>query len=115
MYTGQFVYCGRRATLSIGNARGMCTGQFVYYGHRAMLSIGDVPPLHGILEGAVICNAGHHTADGGAPPLGTTPSSSAATPTAMPPPSHPGNTPSSSAATLTTASGQEALPAKGGT
>ncbi|XP_066323146.1 large ribosomal subunit protein uL2z-like [Miscanthus floridulus] len=93
MYTGQFVYCGRRATLSIGN----------------------IPPFCGILEGTVICNAEHHTADGGAPPLGTTPLSSATTPTATPPPGHLGTTPSSSAATLTTASGQEAPPTKGGT
>ncbi|XP_066385341.1 large ribosomal subunit protein uL2x-like [Miscanthus floridulus] len=35
MYMGQLVYCGRRATLSIG----------------------DIPPLHGILEGVIICNA----------------------------------------------------------
>ena len=38
MYTGQFVYCGRRTTLSIG----------------------DVLPLHGVLEGAVTCNVELH-------------------------------------------------------
>ncbi|XP_066361297.1 large ribosomal subunit protein uL2-like [Miscanthus floridulus] len=43
--------------LSIGDARGVYMGQLIYCGHRAMLSIGDIPPLHGILEGAVICNA----------------------------------------------------------
>ncbi|XP_066341978.1 large ribosomal subunit protein uL2-like [Miscanthus floridulus] len=43
MYTGQFVYCGRRTTLSIG----------------------DVPPLHEILEGAVICNVEHGAGDSG--------------------------------------------------
>ncbi|XP_066382908.1 large ribosomal subunit protein uL2z-like [Miscanthus floridulus] len=93
----------------------MYTGQFIYCGHHATLSIGDVPPLRRILKGTVIRNAEHHTADGGAPPLGTTPSLSATTPTATPPPGRPGTTPSSSAATLTTASGQETPPAKGGT
>jgi large subunit ribosomal protein L8e len=43
MYTGQFVYCGRRATLSIGN----------------------VLPLRGIPEGAVVCNVEHHVGDRG--------------------------------------------------
>ena len=38
MYTGQYVYCGRHATLSIG----------------------DVLPHHRILEDAVICNVEHH-------------------------------------------------------
>ena len=43
MYTGQFIYCGRRATLSIG----------------------DVLPLRGILEGAIIYNVEHHVGDCG--------------------------------------------------
>ena len=34
-------YYGRRATLSIGDDRGVYTGQLVYCGRRAMLSIGD--------------------------------------------------------------------------
>ncbi|XP_066380725.1 large ribosomal subunit protein uL2z-like [Miscanthus floridulus] len=54
---GQFVYCGRRVTLSIGDARGVYTGQLINCGRRATLSIGDIPPLHRILEGAVIYNA----------------------------------------------------------
>ncbi|XP_066365324.1 uncharacterized protein [Miscanthus floridulus] len=61
----------------------MSMGQFVYCGRRTTLSIGDILPLHGILEGAVICNVEHHASDCGAPPLGrlgTMPSSSAATP-----------------------------------
>ena len=41
----------------------MYTGRFVYYGRRTTLSIGDVLPLHGILEGAVICNVEHHAGD----------------------------------------------------
>ena len=62
---------------------GTYTGQFVYSGRRTTLSIGDVPSLRRILEGAVICNIEHHTGDCGAPPPGhpgTTPSSSATTP-----------------------------------
>ncbi|XP_066373631.1 uncharacterized protein [Miscanthus floridulus] len=105
MYMGQFIYYGRRTTLSISNAWGMYMGQFVYCGRRATLSIGDVPPFHGILEGTVIRNAEHHTTDGDTPPLGTTPSSSTATPTMTPPPGHLGTTPSLTAATLTTVSG----------
>ena len=57
MYTGQFVYCGRRATLSIGDVWGVYTGQLVYPGRRATLSIGDIPPLRRVLEGAVLYNA----------------------------------------------------------
>ncbi|XP_066341642.1 uncharacterized protein [Miscanthus floridulus] len=60
----------------------MYTGQFIYYHRRATLSIGDILPLRGILKGAVICNVEHHAGDCGAPPSGcprTTPSSSAAT------------------------------------
>ena len=69
MYMGQFVYCSRCTTLSLS----------------------DVLPLHGILEGAVICNVEHHGGDCSAPPPGC-----------------PGTTPSSSTATLTTASGRGA-------
>ena len=37
-----------------------------YYGRRATLSIGDVLPLHGILEGDVVCHIEHHVGDCGA-------------------------------------------------
>ncbi|XP_066324068.1 large ribosomal subunit protein uL2-like [Miscanthus floridulus] len=57
MYTGQLIYRGRYATLSIGDAQGVYTGQLVYYSHHATLSIGDIPPLRRILEDAVIYNA----------------------------------------------------------
>lgn len=43
MYTGQFVYCGRKATLVVGN----------------------VLPLRSIPEGAVVCNVEHHVGDRG--------------------------------------------------
>ncbi|XP_066396029.1 uncharacterized protein [Miscanthus floridulus] len=94
----------------------MYTGQFVYYGRRTKPSIGDVLPLYGILKGAIIFNIKHHTGDYGVPPPGrpgTMPSSSAMTPTAAPLPGHPGTMPSSSAATLTTTSRQEVPPAEG--
>jgi large subunit ribosomal protein L8e len=46
-------------------AEGMYTGQFVYCGRRATLSIGNVLPLRGIPEGAVVCNVEHHVGDRG--------------------------------------------------
>ena len=66
---------------------GMYTGQFIYCGRRATLSIGDVPPLPGVLEGTVTCNVKLHAGNCGAPPPGhpgTTPSSATATPTTAP-------------------------------
>ena len=36
-----------------------------YYGRRATLSIGNILPLHGILEGVVVCNVEHHIDDRG--------------------------------------------------
>ncbi|PPD92076.1 hypothetical protein GOBAR_DD10991 [Gossypium barbadense] len=45
MYTGQFVYCGKKATLMVGN----------------------VLPLRSIPEGAVVCNVEHHVGISGAP------------------------------------------------
>ena len=74
MYMGQFVYCSRCTTLSIN----------------------DILPLRGILEGAVICNVEHHAGDYGAPS-----------------PRHPGTTPSSSATTPTMASGRGTPAAEG--
>jgi len=98
-------YCGRRATPSIGDVRGVYTGQLVYYGRRATLSVGDI-------------FAGSSKAPPSTTPPperpGTTPSSSAATSIATPPPWHLGTTPSSPAITLTTAYEQETPPAKGG-
>ena len=96
MYTGQFVYCGHRVMLSIGDARSVYTGQLVYCGHRATLSIGDVPPLRGALKGTTTYNVELHAGNCGAPP-----------------PGHPGTTPSSSAATSTMAPEREAAPTVG--
>ena len=36
-----------------------------YCGRRAMLSIDNVLPLHGIPEGAIVCNVEHHIGDRG--------------------------------------------------
>ena len=44
----------------------MYTGQFVHCGRRAMLSIGDVLPLHGTLKGTIVFNIEHHVSDCGA-------------------------------------------------
>ena len=49
MYTSQFVYCGRRNTLSISN----------------------IPPHRKTFEGTVICNVEHRAGECGAPPTGT--------------------------------------------
>ncbi|KAL0875169.1 hypothetical protein Bca101_024874 [Brassica carinata] len=46
MYTGQFLYCGKKATLVVGN----------------------VLPLRSIPEGAVVCNVEHHVGDRGVLP-----------------------------------------------
>ncbi|XP_066333248.1 uncharacterized protein [Miscanthus floridulus] len=68
-------------------AKDMYMGQFIYCSHRIMLPISDTLPLCKTFKGATICNIEHHTSDYGAPPpghLGTTPSSSTATPTTVP-------------------------------
>ncbi|GAV80594.1 LOW QUALITY PROTEIN: Ribosomal_L2 domain-containing protein/Ribosomal_L2_C domain-containing protein, partial [Cephalotus follicularis] len=41
-------------------AEGMYTGQFVYCGKNANLTIGNVMPLRSIPEGAVVCNVERH-------------------------------------------------------
>ncbi|XP_066340545.1 uncharacterized protein [Miscanthus floridulus] len=60
----------------------MYTGQFVYCGRRTMLSIGNIPPHCGTFEGTIIYNVKHRAGECGAPPpgrSGTTPSSLATT------------------------------------
>ncbi|XP_016733137.2 60S ribosomal protein L8-3 [Gossypium hirsutum] len=44
-------------------AEGMYTGQFVYCGKKATLMVGNVLPLRSIPEGAVVCNVEHHVGD----------------------------------------------------
>jgi large subunit ribosomal protein L8e len=46
-------------------AEGMYTGQFVYCGKKANLMVGNVLPLASIPEGAVVCNVEHHVGDRG--------------------------------------------------
>ncbi|KAG6514160.1 hypothetical protein ZIOFF_024501 [Zingiber officinale] len=46
-------------------AEGMYTGQFVYCGRKATLMVGNVLPLRSIPEGAVVCNVEHHVGDRG--------------------------------------------------
>jgi len=45
---------------------GMYTGQFVYAGKKAALSIGNVLPLSAMPEGTIICNIEENTGDRGA-------------------------------------------------
>ncbi|XP_062213140.1 large ribosomal subunit protein uL2-like [Phragmites australis] len=47
-------------------AEGMYTGQFLYCGRRANLSIGNVLPLANLPEGTVVCNVEQHVGDRGA-------------------------------------------------
>lgn len=46
-------------------AEGMYTGQFVYCGKKANLVVGNVLPIRSIPEGAVVCNVEHHVGDRG--------------------------------------------------
>ncbi|MBA0734099.1 hypothetical protein Gogos_018046, partial [Gossypium gossypioides] len=46
-------------------AEGMYTRQFVYCGKKATLMVGNVLPLRFIPEGAVVCNVEHHVGDRG--------------------------------------------------
>ncbi|WOL04738.1 hypothetical protein Cni_G13460 [Canna indica] len=43
----------------------MYTDQFVYYGRKASLMVGNVLPIRSIPEGAVVCNVEHHVGDRG--------------------------------------------------
>lgn len=46
-------------------AEGMYTGQFIYCGKKANLVVGNVLPIRSIPEGAVVCNVEHHVGDRG--------------------------------------------------
>eukprot|EP01089_Gocevia_fonbrunei_P004748 TRINITY_DN14800_c0_g1_i1.p1 TRINITY_DN14800_c0_g1~~TRINITY_DN14800_c0_g1_i1.p1 ORF type:complete len:258 (-),score=65.25 TRINITY_DN14800_c0_g1_i1:37-810(-) len=46
-------------------AEGMYSGQFVYCGKRAQLAIGNVLPVSGMPEGTIVCNVEAKTADRG--------------------------------------------------
>lgn len=44
----------------------MYTGQFVYCGKKANLMVGNVLPIRSVPEGTVVCNVEHHVGDKGA-------------------------------------------------
>eukprot|EP01090_Pellita_catalonica_P004263 TRINITY_DN14091_c0_g1_i1.p1 TRINITY_DN14091_c0_g1~~TRINITY_DN14091_c0_g1_i1.p1 ORF type:complete len:253 (-),score=38.47 TRINITY_DN14091_c0_g1_i1:23-781(-) len=46
-------------------AEGMYTGQFIYCGKNAQLTIGNVLPIKGMPEGTIICNVEARPGDGG--------------------------------------------------
>ncbi|KAL8508658.1 hypothetical protein ACS0TY_019054 [Phlomoides rotata] len=46
-------------------AEGIYTGQFIYCGNKANLVVGNVLPIRSIPEGAVVCNVEHHVGDRG--------------------------------------------------
>ncbi|KAF7151738.1 hypothetical protein RHSIM_Rhsim02G0126900 [Rhododendron simsii] len=46
-------------------AEGMYTGQFIFCGKKANLMVGNVSPLRSIPEGGVVCNVEHHVGDRG--------------------------------------------------
>ncbi|KAI3945563.1 hypothetical protein MKW92_043796 [Papaver armeniacum] len=57
---------GRGAPLArVTFPEGMYTGQFLYCGKKASLMVGNVLPLRSIPEGAVVCNVEHHVGDRG--------------------------------------------------
>ncbi|KAK1354250.1 hypothetical protein POM88_047506 [Heracleum sosnowskyi] len=46
-------------------AEGIYTGQFIFCGKKANLMVGNVLPLRSIPEGSVVCNVEHHVGDRG--------------------------------------------------
>lgn len=46
-------------------AEGMYTGQFIYCGKRATLTIGNVLPVRVMPEGSIVCNLEQHVGDRG--------------------------------------------------
>jgi len=46
-------------------AEGIHTGQFIYCGKKASIHVGNVLPLSSMPEGTVVCNVEHKTGDGG--------------------------------------------------
>ena len=59
-------YRYRKVTETFVATEGMYTGQFVYAGKKATLSVGNVLPLAAIPEGTVVCNVEEKAGDGGA-------------------------------------------------
>lgn len=46
-------------------AEGLYTGQFIYCGRKAQLKVGNVVPLRGMPEGTIVCNVEHKLGDRG--------------------------------------------------
>mgnify|MGYP003958140719 FL=1 len=46
-------------------SEGMHTGQFVYFGKKAQLTVGNVMPLNMMPEGTIVCNVEHKVGDRG--------------------------------------------------
>lgn len=59
-------YNYRRLTETFIATEGMYTGQYVYCGKKATISVGNVLPLSELPEGTVVCNVEEKSGDGGA-------------------------------------------------
>lgn len=59
-------YAYRRRTATFIATEGMYTGQFVYCGVKAALSVGNVLPLSAMPEGTIVCNIEEKAGDKGA-------------------------------------------------
>ena len=59
-------YKYRKITETFVATEGMYTGQFVYCGKKATLVVGNVLPLEKMPEGTIICNVEEKSGDGGA-------------------------------------------------
>ncbi len=60
------LYRHRRVTETFVASEGMHTGQYVYCGVRAQIAVGNVLPLAAMPEGTVVCNVEEKRGDGGA-------------------------------------------------
>jgi large subunit ribosomal protein L8e len=59
-------YKYRKVVETFVATEGMYTGQFVYCGKKATLSVGNVLPLEAMPEGTIVCNVEEKAGDGGA-------------------------------------------------
>lgn len=58
-------YRYRKVTETFVATEGMYTGQFVYAGKKATLSVGNILPLEAMPEGTIVCNVEEKAGDGG--------------------------------------------------
>lgn len=59
-------YKFKRETFTMIATEGMYTGQFVYCGKKAALSVGNTLPVGEMPEGTIVCNVEEHSGDRGA-------------------------------------------------